>query len=133
VIITVPNSPCAPGNNTADIAGAITQSFSYINGHAAGGSYFITCNGASGDLELEFPGTGKPAPGVYTIQTQGGSWGYGYARAMFTAMSSAWPSSSGKLYVTVNNNKVTATFCNVPVSSLTYGYQTTASARVSEP
>lgn len=132
MIVTVPASPCSPGNNTGNISGATSLTFYSIYGAPSGGSYFITANGSNGDLELEFPGTTRPAAGVYNIQPLGGSWLYGDVRMRFVSLSSNWPSSSGKVYVTVNNNKVTATFCSVPVSAQTFTFNTTASARITE-
>jgi hypothetical protein len=131
VVITVPASPCNPGNNTGTLDGQ-SMSFYSVTGGAAGGSYFIDAVGSQGDIEIEFPGTGKPAPGMYNIEPLSGTWIYGAVRVRFVANSSNWPASSGKLYVSVNNNKVTATFCTVPVFNQTFSYAATGSARLTE-
>jgi len=132
VIVTTPAIPCNPGNNTGNISGATSLTFYSILGAPSGGSYFITANGSNGDLELEFPGTARPAAGVYNIQPLGGSWLNGDVRMRFVSLSSNWASASGKVFVTINNNKVTAIFCSVPVSAQTFNFNTTASARITE-
>jgi hypothetical protein len=134
VIVTVPAAPCSPGVNQGNIsgAGAGAMSFYSVTCGPSGGSYFMDANSSAGDLELEFSGTGKPADGVYSIQPLGGSWVHGNVRVRFVANSSNWPSASGKVYVKNTNNKISATFCNIPVSSQTYVFSTTASGNVTE-
>jgi hypothetical protein len=132
LIVNTPPAPCSPGNNTGNISGATSLTFYGVVGAPSGGSYFITANGSNGDLELEFPGTARPVAGVYNIQSLGGSWLNGDVRMRFVSLSANWASASGKVFVTINNNKVTATFCSVPVSNQTFNYNATASARITE-
>ena len=120
-----------PTNNTAVLAGQ-AMSFYYISGGVKGGSYFIDASGSQGDIEIEFPGTEKPAAGMYNIEPLGGNWLYGAVRVRLVANSSNWPASSGKLYVSVKNNKVTTTFCGVPVFNQTFSFAATATARITE-
>lgn len=131
VIISVPSSPCDPTNNTAVLDGQ-SMSFYTISGAPQGGSYFIDANGSEGDIEIEFPGTEKPAAGMYAIEPITGSWLWGAVRVRLIANSSNWPASSGKVYVSVTNNKVTATFCGVPVYNQTFYYASTATACLTE-
>jgi hypothetical protein len=132
VIVTVPAAPCTPNSNTAKIEGASSISFYSVTGAPDGGSYFITANGNYGDVELEFAGRTKPVTGVYPIRPGGGQWLAGDVRVRAVSQNSNWPCASGKVYVTVTNNKVTATFCNLPVTSQTYGFNSTLSGKLTE-
>jgi hypothetical protein len=133
VVVTVPSAPCSPNTNTARIAGVSSINFYSITGKVDGGSYFITANGDYGDVELEFAGKTKPVTGVYTIRPLGSQWLAGDVRLNAVSQSSNWPCGSGKVYVTVNNNsKVTAAFCNLPVTSQTFGFSSTLSGTVTE-
>lgn len=82
--------------------------------------------------KLAFAGTSKPVNGVYDIQSISGSWGAGKVRVRITALSSNWYPGSGNVYVTVANNKVTASFCNVQFTSQTFGFKSNCSAKVTE-
>ena len=134
VIVTVPEAPCSPGTNQGLItgAGAGLMSFYSVICGPQGGSYFITANSSAGDLELEFVGIDKPVDGLYSIQPLGGNWHKGDVRVRLVASSSNWPSYDGKVYIKNNNNKISATFCNIPVRSQTYNFSTTASGNVTE-
>lgn len=133
VIVGSAQAPCNLNNNTATLNGAATITLSYVYGAPAGGSYFIDGSGSGGDVELEFNGTGKPVTGVYTIQpTSSSTWGPGNVRVNITAASSLWYPAGGKVYVTLANNKVTASFCDVEFSSLTWGFKTKGSLKLTE-
>jgi hypothetical protein len=132
VVITVAAAPCTPNNNTASLAGVATLSLSPAFGAPSGGSYFIEAGGTNGDVELEFPGTSKPVPGVYAIRPLAGQWLAGDVRLRAVSQDSNWPASSGKVYVTVSNNKVTATFCSVPVTGQTVTLSTTLTGKLTE-
>lgn len=132
VIITVPEAPCSPGTNQGLIAGAGSMSFYSVICGPKGDSYFITAHGSAGDLELQFAGIDKPVDGLYSIQPLGGNWHKGDVRVRLVASSSNWPSYNGKVYIKNTNNKISATFCNIPVTSQTYNFSTTASGNVTE-
>ena len=132
VVVTVAAAPCSPAANTASINGVSDISFYSVTGAPAGGSYFITANGSGGDVELEFPGTAKPGPGVYNIQPLGGEWITGDVRLRAVSQSSNFPASTGKVFVSVSNNKVTAVFCSIAVSSQTFNFSTTMSGKMTE-
>jgi hypothetical protein len=132
VIVMVPAAPCTPNSNTANIEGVSSFNFYSVTGGVDGGSYFITANGNYGDVELEFAGKAKPVTGVYPIRPGGGQWLAGDVRVIAHSKNSIWPCSSGKVYVTLTNNKVTATFCNVPVTGQTYGINSTLSGKLTE-
>lgn len=132
VVITVAAAPCSPNANTASVDGVADISFYSVTGAPSGGSYFITANGSGGDVELEFPGTTKPGPGVYSIQPLGGEWLAGDVRLRAVSQSSNFPAAQGKVYVSVASNKVTAIFCSIPVSSQTFNFNTTVSGKLTE-
>ncbi|MBX3252903.1 MAG: immunoglobulin domain-containing protein [Chitinophagaceae bacterium] len=134
VIITVPEAPCSPGTNQGLIsdAGAGSMSFYSVICGTKGDSYFMTANSSAGDLELQFAGIDKPVDGLYSIQPLGGDWNQGDVRVRLVASSSNWPSYSGNVYVKNSNNKISATFCDIPVTSQTYNFSTTASGNVTE-
>jgi hypothetical protein len=132
IIVTLPSAPCAPVQNTASMSGAGTLTFSSVTPMVSGGSFFIRASGLQGDLEIEFPGTERPVAGVYSVQPLGGEWLAGNVRVRLVAQSSNWPASSGSLYVRVINNKITATFCSLPVFNQTFSFPSTASGSVTE-
>jgi hypothetical protein len=132
IVIVVPSPTCTPAKNTGSLAGAGSMTFTTISGAPTGGSFFLRASGSQGDLEIEFPGTSKPADGVYTIEPLGGNWVTGDVRVRFVAQSSNWPASSGKVYVKSTSNKITATVCNVPVYNQTFSFSSTASASITE-
>lgn len=125
-------TPCNIPNNTADLDGAAILNFYSVTGAASGGSYTITANGSGGDMRLEFFGTSKPVNGVYDIQSETGAWSPGKVRVSIVAVSSLWYPGGGSVYVTVANNKVTASFCNLQFTSQTFGFKTKGSAKVTE-
>ncbi len=127
VIVNVTAAPCTPANNTAVLAGVSTLNFTAVSSFISGGSYFITSN----NIEIEFPGTTKPSAGVYSIQPLSGTWLWGNVRVRFITQNSNWP-STGTLYVTVNNGKISATFCSIATSAQTYTYKTTATGKITE-
>ena len=133
VIVVTPAPPCSLANNTATLSGNGTMNFYYTEGIVSGGSYFIDGNSTSGDLELEFAGTDKPVAGIYNIRPLGGDWLYGDVRVRFVASSSNWVSSQGKVYISIADNKVTASFCDVNFSSQTFpGLKAKGSAKITE-
>ena len=133
VQVGAPVLPCSLTNNTASISGVTDMSFYYITGGPNGGSYFLTANGSQGDVQFEFPGTGVPPVGVYAAQSPGGFWGPGYVRVNFTAASSIWYGDPGTVYVSVSNNKITVSSCNIHLSSPTWNINTTGSFQITQP
>lgn len=126
---TIPVAPCNPAGNTAELQGVSTMNFTagaYTT--VAGGSYSLTGNSSGGDMHLEFAGTTQPAAGAYNVQPLGGSFLTGDVRVDFTASNIYWQCGSGKVYVTVNNGKVTATFCELPISGTLGGPSFTSKA-----
>ena len=125
--------PCSITNNTAELNGVSSMTFSNVSGAASGGSYTITANGSGGSMQLEFFGTSKPGNGIYDIQSVSGTWAPGKVRVSITASSSLWyPAVGSKVNVTLANNKVTAVFCNVQFTSQTFGFKANGSAKVTE-
>jgi len=135
VIVTVPPAPCSPSTNTASIQGSTDISFHNVSvgPSSSDPTYLMTGHGTAGDFEFEFASKSKPTPGVYNVQPQTGFLTYGQVTVNITTTGGYWASSTGKVYVTVNNNKLTATVCNLAVSSLVYGFKTTASGSITEP
>lgn len=134
VIVTAPEAPCSAGTNQAQISGGgsgLMNFYAVICGPRAG-LYFITAHSSAGDLELQFTGINKPGDGLYSIQPPGVNWNKGDVRVRLVASNSNWTSYDGKVYLKSNNNKISATFCDIPVRSQTYNFSTTASGNVTE-
>jgi hypothetical protein len=136
MVDTIGAPPCNPANNTITFstAGIGPISLYGTTTVASGGSYQIVGNGQGGDITLEFAGTTQPKPGVYTIQGQSGSFLTGDVRVSLVSSSIYWQSNTGKVYVTLVNGRVVATFCNVSFSGSLEGptYTTLASGKVTE-
>lgn len=133
VNISMPAAACNPANNTASISGVSSINVYSATGAASGSSYFITANGTGGDIEIEFPGTTRPTPGLYNIQPLGGSFLAGDVRLRLVSQSSNWPSHEGKVHFEINSSgKFVATFCNVPVTGQTVVFSTTSSGKITE-
>jgi hypothetical protein len=128
--------PCNPTNNTVTFstAGIGPISLYSTTTVTGGGSYQIVGNGQGGDITLEFAGTTQPKPGVYTIQGQAGSFLSGDVRVSLVSSSIYWQSNTGKVYVSIVNGKVVATFCSVSFSGSLGGptYTTLASGKLTE-
>lgn len=127
-------APCDPVDNTADLSGVNSITFTFNSSVSTGGSYTITASGSGGDLVIEFAGTAQPAAGVYNIRAQNGDFNAGDVRVAFTASDIYWQSYEGLLYVTVNNGKVTVVFCDIGFTGTLGGpsFSTTANAKVTE-
>lgn len=132
--VTVGNSTaaCNPGTNGGELDGVASISFYSVNSYPTGSSYTIEGNGMNGDMELEFAGASQPVAGVYQIRSIVGDFYRGDVRIRMVSSNSLWNSHSGNVYVSVNQGKVTATFCDVEFSSPTFYFNTTGSMSITE-
>ncbi|TCZ70524.1 immunoglobulin domain-containing protein [Flaviaesturariibacter aridisoli] len=133
VRVGVPAAPCTQAANSTTINGLPTLSFSRTNAYVTGGSWFLEGNSSNGTVELEFPGTERPGPGLYSIPI-GTDWGHGYVRLRAVSSNNNWVTANDKVYVTVSAaGKVTAQFCNVATVGQTNNLHSTMSGKISEP
>lgn len=128
VIIQSVQPPCTTTNNYADFTNTFDVTFYATSGGVSGGSYFVTANGNTGDLTMEFAGVDKPVNGVYDIQPYSGSWSRGNVRVQISNLGALWNTGSGKVYVNNANGKLVVSFCTVPFSY--NGLKTTVSCKV---
>ena len=132
---TDPNVPaCNPPNNTAEFSNLFDINFTYVHGAPFGGAYKITGNGSNGDITMEFAGNTQPTAGIYRVQPQAGDFIYGDVRISLVNQNIYWQCSSGKVFVTVANGRVTAVFCDISFSGSLGGpsYTTIVDAKVIE-
>ncbi len=106
----------APVCNTPNNAAKLDVTFGSISYYSilstpGTNSYTIDANGDYGDLTLEFYGAAQPKPGAYKIQSLYGEAGTGKVGVRFSFDGQYWAINGGYLYVTVANNKVTASIC----------------------
>lgn len=135
LVDTIAVSPCNPANNTASLSGVNDLTFaSGASTSTAFGTYKMTANGPGGDLDLEFPGTTQPKPGLHKVELVGGPFLKGSVRISFVASSIYWQCNTGDVYVSINNGKATVTFCELEISGTLGGpsFKSKATGRVTE-
>jgi hypothetical protein len=116
VIIQSVQPPCTLTNNYAEFTNTFDVTFYSTSGGVSGGSYFVSANGSTGDLTMEFAGVDKPVNGIYDIQPFGGNWARGNVRVQISNLGALWNTGSGKVYVNNVNGKIVVSFCGVPFS-----------------
>ena len=127
---------CSPADNTADFSGLNSFNLTYVahDPNSSYGGYTITANGNGGDIDLTFRGPNQPPPGVYHVVGTGQGSKLDDVAINAVAGNIWWQSSSGNVYVTINNGKVTAIMCDVPFSGSLGGpsFNTKVTARITE-
>jgi hypothetical protein len=132
VLIGAPVLPCSLTNNAASIQGDQDLYFTYLTAGPTGGIFQLEANGAEGDAEIDFPGTGLPAAGIYTA-SNGPDLQPGQVQVSFTDYFGLWNIDAGTIYVSVTNKKITVSSCNLALTSDTYGFKTTGSFQLTQP
>lgn len=132
VLVTAPVLPCSLTNDEGSISGVSDMYFTNITGSPNGGSFFLEAHGAEGDAEIEFFGSSLPAAGIYSAQGLGGNWGPGNVHITFTTYSSDWYGDPGTVYVSVTNNKITVSSCNIQFFSDTYSFSASGSFQLTQ-
>jgi Beta-propeller domains of methanol dehydrogenase type len=127
---------CTPADNSADFSGVNTFNFYYVahDPTSSFGGYTIKADGNGGGIELTFAGPKAPTPGVYHVVGIGQVSKIDDVALYAVASNVLWQSSSGNVYVTVNNGKVTAVMCSVPASGSLGGpsFTTKITAKMTE-
>ena len=127
---------CSPADNSADFSGVNTFNFYYVahDPTSSFGGYTIKADGNGGGIELTFAGPNAPTPGVYHVVGIGQVSKIDDVALYAVASNVLWQSSSGNVYVTVNNGKVTAVMCSVPASGSLGGpsFTTKITAKMTE-
>lgn len=136
-VINGGTAPCSPDSNTARFSGVATINFYYVGYNpsaSAWNGYTIDANGSGGDISLQFAGSAQPKPGIYHVKQVGGARAVDDVAVYAVAGSILWQSSTGDVYVTVKNGKVTAVLCDIPFSGSLGGpsYQTKITAKFTE-
>jgi hypothetical protein len=131
VLVGAPVLPCSLTNDKGSITGDEDLYFTQITGGANGGSYFLEAHGNEGDAEIEFPGTGLPATGIYSAIGDP-DLAPGQVHVSFTDNAGLWYGDPGTIYVSVTNNKITVSSCNIHFTSDTYGFKTTGSFQLTQ-
>lgn len=124
---------CNPTNNSISysVASQTPSTFSSVNTSISTGNYILSANG-SDDLIIEFANSNTPTPGLYTIKQQSSFlmnnevsislYKNGY---LFYAI------SDNVLALTLENDKLTFTFCDVLFNSTqSYPFEVKGSAKI---
>jgi hypothetical protein len=148
IYITVKNkpgtAPCTPANNTVTFSSIpdldpASVSWRFDN---SWNRKSLVARGPFGypDLDIYFNAywnTREPEDGEYNVVSMSATGGYPpytvFISATYTSI--YFQSSAGKVYVSHQNDKIQATFCNVELSGSNGGpsYKTTASGKLTAP
>ncbi len=131
VVNTIP-PPCSPTNNTADLSGVTTISFTTVTGASGAGDYVITGSAGTGGVDINFAGTAQPTAGTYNIQPLAGPFNPGDVTVTFDASGTLWYASTGLVYVTVTAGKASAVLCNVALTATVAPFNSNVSAKLTE-
>lgn len=135
VVVTVDTTlPCAPFTNQVNLSGVPAVALGFVHGALDNSlnQYKITANGSNGDVYVYFGRPTQPVAGVYELKASSSFLTEHQAAVTVTTSPSYWQNSSGLLYVSVNSGKVSATFCDIPFSESTFGWNTTAFGNITE-
>ena len=115
-------NPCTPSNNTGTFTGYPQANFTLISGNILSSydRYEVYASSGSCELTIGFKGQEVPSDGIYTINTDGVSADLAqnevYVKVNFSGALCYYYPGNGKVYVTVSSGKVSASFCNIPIS-----------------
>jgi hypothetical protein len=133
VEVTVSSTiPCAPFTNQVNLSGVAAVAVSFVSSAVENDQYKITANGSNGDVRIYFGTATQPVTGIYALKNSSSFLTATQAAVIVTSSPSYWQNSSGILYVTVTSGKVSASFCDIPFSESTFGWNTTAFGNITE-
>ncbi len=135
VILLPVTPPCSTANNQCIFTGGLstTTITNIYHAYTAGGYFELHANSNSLQMYIRFKGAIIPAEGVYTLT------GEYYDMAANEAYMEIQPNGfldnptgyPGKVYISVNAGKVTASFCSIPFSYNSYFF--TITGKVVQP
>jgi hypothetical protein len=129
----LPNPPCTPANNT--ISFVYSMSFTSTTcGIAAAGRYQMRGVGLQGDYQIQFYNDPIQAGNsVYDLSTVNTNSNNAFMQIDIGGIYANWQATSGKLYVTIANNKIIATFCSVTFGNIQGGPAQNGSGKLNCP
>jgi hypothetical protein len=124
--------PCTPQNNSTtffslmQFSGGVT-----CEEGTSAGTYELRGGGLQGNILIKFF-TDPHLKGnyVYDISTMNTQ---SYNVFIEIYQQGVWQAKAGKLYVSLNNNKLTATFCSIPFSDINIGLSKNGSGKLTCP
>lgn len=130
-------APCTPNNNTATNSVFPTMSFYYVSGNVAQDRYTITANGSQGDMTLTFRTGATPTAGLYTVTSNPSTFdmapnGINVSIVTGGMLSYYYVASTGNVYISYVDGKISATFCNLAFTGPDGGTNFNSSARVTK-
>lgn len=127
------NPLCSPVNNTITLFSTMT--FNIINCWInSSGHYEMGGSNLQGDFRMEFyvnPLIESSA--IYEFSTDNENRNNVFMQIDAGGVLTNWQATSGKLYVRVNNNQITVTFCNAVFGNIQSTSTKTASGKISCP
>lgn len=132
IAVTPPQAPCSVPDNYAEFSTITDSYYNIVYFRASSYTYEINAyvNFGYGELFMQFAGSQRPIPGVYTI---GGNSQYvppGQVRVEI-ANKGRWYGYTGKVYVTQVGRRLVVTCCNADFGES--GNRTKVSFRIVEP
>ena len=120
---------CSPANNTIEFKP--TMNFSSIQCGESSGKFVLQGSGLQGDFTLEFYVNPLfKGNAIYEFSTNVRNENNVFMQIGEAFVLSGWQATSGKLYVTVVNRELTATFCNVSMGSIQFNATKLASGKL---
>ncbi len=115
VEITAPSFPCDPTNNTISFTQTSTTiNFNSVYSSTNTGQYEIRAGSSNSDLTITFANDATPTPGIYQISN---SCPTSFLTPNEVCVSLNYLSfsyaNSGNVYITIENGKITARFCDI--------------------
>jgi hypothetical protein len=133
ITVTGPTNACGLDSNQATLQGVVDLSFNKVIGTTGSSDYMITATNGNATITVEFPGNQPPAEGIYSIQKSSSALPSGFCRLIAKAITTApWTTdtNSGSVYVSIDNNVTTISFCTVKFNSTEYSGDVSGAARI---
>jgi hypothetical protein len=133
VTVTGPTNACGLDSNQATLQGVVDLSFNKVIGNTGSSDYMVTATNGNATITVEFPNNQPPAEGIYNIQKASSALPAGTCRLVAKAITTApWTTdtNSGKVYVSIDNNVTTISFCTVKFNSTEYSGDVNGAARI---
>lgn len=131
IVVSGPANFCGLDSNNAKLDGVVAMSFKKVLGYTGEYNYTIECSSASASVTVEFPKNLPPAEGTYTISSGSGSLQDKTCHLNMKAITtSPWYATTGTVYVSVDNNVTTVSFCDIEFTCADYPTPVKGGARV---
>jgi hypothetical protein len=132
ITISGPANFCGLDSNNAKLDGVVAMSFKKVLGYTGEYNYTIECSSASASVTVQFPKNLPPAEGTYSISSGTGSLDNDKTCHvnMKAITTSPWYATTGTVYVSVDKNVTTVSFCDIEFTCADYPTPVKGGARV---